>query len=331
MFHATQKEKTATFEDLAVLAAQFPVQVSARFINGPVDEGDDVVGIMNDIHAGKDFCDGVQICRRHIHGDGSELGSFTLELFQEWNQCRRIPSLMGMQYRSGFQIDDNSHIVVTFAGRKLIDSDVSHLVEFPPLEAQGKVTFENRFDHIPPNAQKERDVFDGANMAQVNDIPLKNLKPPSLPFSEVNRLLQITATTSTLLKMAMKNHKLFPSPNREGVKCPCDCTVHDQMNPSCMAMSAPPCLFLLADVIIDGALPKLGLLMMVARQTQSVVKITCRRHGQSPFVFWLGDQHEIYCPGDDFSIPDFVDASPRPAITLTLITSHPGICRMSLN
>jgi hypothetical protein len=49
---------------------------------------------------------------------------------------------------------------------------------------------------------------------------------------------------------------------------------------------------------------------VVARQPQSVVKITCRRHGRSPFAPWLGNKHEIHCLGDDFSIPDPASASP---------------------
>jgi len=71
-----------------------------------------------------------------------------------------------------------------------------------------------------------------------------------------------------------------------------------------------PCLSLLADMVTDGALPKLCLLKVVARQPQSVVKIACRRHGRSPFVFWWGDKREIHCLGDDFSIPDSAVASP---------------------
>ena len=273
MFHATQQEKTAAFEDLPVLAAQVPVHIPAGFIDSPVDDSNDVVGIMHHIHLGKHVSDCLQICRPHIHGNGLEPGSFTSEFFQEGNQCRGISALMGMQDRSGFQVDDNSHVVMTFADGKLIDGNVSYLVEFAPLEAQGKVAFKNRFDHIPTDTQQECYMFDGGNMAQVNDVLIKNLEPPSLSFSEINWFLQVTATTSTLLKMAMKNHRLLPSPSREGMECPFKLAVHDQMNPSGMAMSAPSCLSLFADMIIYGALPKLCPLMMVALQTQSVVKI----------------------------------------------------------
>jgi len=310
MFHAAQQEESAALEDLSFLAAQVPIQIPAGCIDRPVDDGDNVVGIMHHVHVGKHELDRPQICRPHIHGNGSKFGSFTPQLFQERNQRRGISALMGMQDGAGFQIEDNGHIVVPLANGKLIDGDVSHSAEFPPLETPGQVILENRFDHVPPDTQQDRDMLDGGNMAQIHDIPLKNLEPPSLPLRKVNRLPQIAATTSTLLKMAMKNHKLFPPPHRERMKRPRDGAVHDQMNPPGMTMSAPPRLSFLTNMIIDGALPKLGPLMMVARQPQSVVQITCRRHGQSPFVLWLGNQHEIYCLGDDFSIPDFAVASP---------------------
>ena len=159
---------------------------------------------------------------------------------------------MGMQDCPGLQVEDNGHNVVSLAEGKLIDGDVAYLVEFAPLKTPGKVILEGRFYHIPSDTQQERDMLDGGNTAQVYDIPLKDLEPPSLAFCRVDGFLQGTAAASTLLKMAMKNHlpagrhgKLLAPPNRERMKRPGDLTVHDQMNPSGMTMSAPPCLSLL--------------------------------------------------------------------------------------
>ena len=310
MFHAAQEEESTALEDLPFLTAQVSVQVPAGCIDRPVDDGDDMVGIMDHVHLGEHEFDRLQVCRPHIHGDGPELGPFAPELFQEGNQRRGISALMGMQDCPGLQVEDNGHIVVSLAEGKLIDGNVPYFVESAPLKTPGKVILEDRFDHIPSDTQQERDMLDGGNTAQVDDIPLKDLEPPSLAFCKVDGFLQGTTAASTLLKMAMKNHKLLAPPNRERMKRPGDLTVHDQMNPSGMTMSAPPCLSLLADMIIDGALPKLGLLKVVARQPQSVVEIACRRHGQSPFVLLLGNKHEIHCLGDDFSIPDSASASP---------------------
>jgi hypothetical protein len=217
---------------------------------------------------------------------------------------------MGMQNRPGFQIEYHGHIVMTLPNGKLIDGNVANLVQLPPLEPQGEVTFEDGFDHVPPDIEEAGDMFDRGDPAQLNDESIEGLDSPSFPFGEVNGFLQITATPSTLLEMAMKNDELLSSSHRQRMEFPCECTVHDQMNPSGTTMSAPPCLSLLSDMVVDSATPILGPLKPVARQCQSVVQITRRRHGQSPFAALLGNKHETYCLGGDFSIPDIVGASP---------------------
>jgi hypothetical protein len=111
------------------------------------------------------------------------------------------------------------------------------------------------------------------------------------PISNIYR----TATTATLLEMAMQNDELFSSSDRERMECSRKCTVHDQMNPAGMTMSAPPCLSLLDDMVIDGTPQELGPLMMVVRQTQGVVKIARRRHGLSPFGI-VGEQSRNVVP-----------------------------------
>jgi len=199
---------------------------------------------------------------------------------------------------------------MTSPGGKLVNGNVANLLQLPPLESQGKVFFEDGLDHVPPDIEEAGHMFDRGDLTQVDHESIEGLQPPLLPFGEVDGFLQITATPSTQLEMAVKNDELFAPPHRKRMEFPCESTVHDQMNPSGATMSALPCLCLLADMMIDTPTPILGPLMPVARQCQSVVQITRRRHGQSPFVSLLPNNHETYCPGGDFSTPDIVGASP---------------------
>lgn len=178
---------------------------------------------------------------------------------------------MGVQNRPGFQIDYQGHIVMTLPGGKLIDGNVSNLVQLPLLQSQGQVTFEDSLDHIPADVEKAGDMLDRGDPAQVNDEAIEGLQPSPFPFGEVNGFPQIVATTSTLLEMAVKNDELFSSSHRERMEFPCECTVHDQMKTSGTTMRAPPFLSLPSDVVINSALPVLRFLKLVARQCQSVV------------------------------------------------------------
>jgi len=310
MFHGPEEEKTTPFQDLPLLTVELPVQIPSGFIDGPVDNGDNVVGIMNHIHMGKDLFDCLEVCRPHVHCNGTEIRSIAPELFQEGNQYRCISSLMGMQNRTGFQVDDHGHIVMTSPDGDLVNGNIANLPQLPSLELQGKVLFEDVLDHVPPDIEEAGHMLDRGDPAKVDHEPLEGLEPPLFAFGKVNGFFQITATRSTPLEMAMKNDELFAPPHRKRMEFTCERAVHDQMGPSGATMSALPCLCFLTDMMIDTATPILGLLMPVARQRQRVVKITCRRHGQSPFVPWLGNQHETYCLGGDFSIPDIVCASP---------------------
>ena len=295
MLHAAEKNKAAAFEDLSFFVGQFPIQVPPGFIDCPVDKGNHMIGVMYDVHVGEDGFDGVHICGRHVHSNGSQGDPFAFELLQEGDQGGGIFAFMGMKDGAGFQIDDHGHIMVTFSGSKLIDGKVAHLVQLPLGETQGKMTFEDGFDQVPPDIEEKGDVFNRGDPAQVNHEAIEGSEPSPFSFGEVNGLLQSTATTATLLEMAMKNDELFSSSYGERMELSCKCPVHDQMNPAGMTMSAPPCLSLLADMVIDGTALKFGLLMMVVRQPQCVVKIACRRHGLSPFVI-VGEQSRNVLP-----------------------------------
>ena len=127
------------------------------------------------------------------------------------------------------------------------------------------MTFENVLDHIPPDVQKAGNMLDRGDLAQVNHESIKDLEPSPFPFSKVNWFLQITATAPALLEMTTKNNKLFSPSHRDRMKFPCECTVHDQINPSGTTICATPCLFLLADMVVNRTIPILGPLKYVAR------------------------------------------------------------------
>jgi hypothetical protein len=192
---------------------------------------------------------------------------------------------------------------------KLIDGNVPNLVQLPSLQPQSQVSFEDSLDHVPADAKEAGDMLDRSNTTQIDHEPIEALQSSPFAFSEVDGFLQSPATTSTLLKMAVKDDELFASSHRERMEFPSECSVHDQVEPSGTTMSALPFLFLPADVVINSALPVLCPFKLVAFQCQCVVQIACRRHGQFPFVSLLGNKHETYCSGGDFSIPDFVGAS----------------------
>jgi hypothetical protein len=162
---------------------------------------------------------------------------------------------------------------------------------------------------------------DRYNLTQVDHESIEGLQPPLLPFSEVDGFLQITATSSRLLEMAVKNDDLFAPSHRKRMEFPGESTIHDQVNSSGTIMSALPCLSVLSDMMINTPSLILGPLMPIASQCQTVAKITRRPHGQSLFVSWLTNQDETYCLGGDFTIPNIITNT---------ITTRPGICRMSL-
>ena len=67
---------------------------------------------------------------------------------------------MGMQNRTGFQVDDHGHIGMTSPDGDLVNGNIANLPQLPPLESQGKVLFEDVFDHVPPDIEEAGHMLD---------------------------------------------------------------------------------------------------------------------------------------------------------------------------
>jgi len=132
---------------------------------------------------------------------------------------------------------------------------------------------------------------------------------------------------------------LLPPPHRQGMKGPFKSSVHRQMRPTGATTGTSPGVSVLFNMVIDNPLPILGPLKMVARQSQRVVKVTRRRHGQSPFVSCCRISTKIL-PWRRFFNSGFGCASPTGPLTahsrrsaspasLPSLFPHPPICRMN--
>ena len=135
-------------------------------------------------------------------------------------------------------------------------------------------------------------MFDGGNSAEIDHIPFKGFQSPSLALGKVDRLPQSPTTLSAMLKMAMQDNKLRSSSYGQGPKTALKFSLHRQLIPP-STTSGTFAFFPLSDhVVVGGPSAILGFHMLVAHQTQTVIQITCRRHGLYPPSFDLISQRE---------------------------------------
>jgi hypothetical protein len=148
-------------------------------------------------------------------------------------------------------------------------------------------------------------MLDGGNGAQIDHIPLKGPEPSSFTFSKVDGLAQGLTAPAAVLNMTVQDDKLGPSSHGQCPKGACKFPVHSQLIPASATVSAFSFIPFSDDVVVDGPSPILGPQMLVANQTQSMIQITCRRHGPYPPCFDLLKKR-IYALAMTFSNVQFL-------------------------
>jgi hypothetical protein len=146
---------------------------------------------------------------------------------------------------------------------------------------------EDLFDQIPAHSQEEGYVFNRGDTAQVNDITIKGLDASSLAFGKVDGLSQGPTTLTAILKMTAQHYKLRPSAYRQRSKTALKSPLHDQFIPASPTSGTGALIPFPVHVIVNGPTTILGAQVLVAHQTQSMIKIACRRHGRSPSLLFL--------------------------------------------
>ena len=163
---------------------------------------------------------------------------------------------------------------------------------------------EDVFDQIPAHSQEKGYVFDRGNTAQVNHITIKDLEPSSFAFGKIDGLPQSPTTMTAILKMTMQNLQTAPVGLQATLENNAQISLHDQLIPTSPTSSTRTLFLLLDHVVVNGPATVLGSQMLIAHQTQSMIKIACRRQGRSPFLSFLPKiKRRIYRLGDDVSNP----------------------------
>jgi hypothetical protein len=127
-------------------------------------------------------------------------------------------------------------------------------------------------------------MLDRGYPAKIDHQSLKGLDTSPFPVGEINGFSQSAAAAATALLMAVKDDELRPSTHGQSMKGPLKSAFHGQVGPIGSASGASPLVFLFHDVQVNGSASELGFQVMVACQTESMIKITCRGHGRSPLV-----------------------------------------------
>ena len=134
IFECSEQEEAAALDDLFVLTAELTSQISSCFIDSPVDDGHDMVRVMDNVHMRKHLTDGLHVGGGHIHGHSLDFGLLALELLKKGDQGIGIFALMSMEDFASFKIEHHGHVVMPFADGELIHREVSNLVQFSPSE-----------------------------------------------------------------------------------------------------------------------------------------------------------------------------------------------------
>jgi hypothetical protein len=287
MFKSFEQEKTAARDDLFFLAAELSNHIPSRFIDSPVDQCHHMVGVMDNVCRGQDLRNGLQVSRGHIHGYRQDVALPALELFKERDQGMAIFALMDVNDVSGFKIEHHGHRGMSFADGKFIDCEVSNRIELSSSEPPREMILEDLLDQIPANTQKESHMSDRGNGTQIEHIPFKGLEPASLAFGKVDGLTQGPTALPAALNMTVQDDKLRSSSHGQCPKGAFKFPVHGQLIPLSATVSAPAFIPFPGDVVIDSPSPILGPQVLVAHQAQSMLQITCRRHGPYPPCFDL--------------------------------------------
>jgi hypothetical protein len=141
---------------------------------------------------------------------------------------------------------------------------------------------EDLLDHIPA---QEGHMLDRGNGTQIDHIPLKGREPSSFVFSKVNGLPQGLTGLSALLKITVQDDKLRCSSRRQGHETTSEFPSHGQLIPLSATSGTGAFISFPDYVIIDGPSMILGLSMLGAHQTQSMIQIACRRYCRYPLSF----------------------------------------------
>jgi hypothetical protein len=138
---------------------------------------------------------------------------------------------MDVEDLTPFKIQDYGHIVMPFADREFVHSEVSNILKLSPFEFICQMFLEDLLDQIPTHGQKKGHVLNGGNAAQVNHVSIKGFEPPPFAFGKIDGFSQGTTTMIAVLKMTMKKHKLGSSAYRQRSKTALESSLHDQLIP----------------------------------------------------------------------------------------------------
>jgi len=171
---------------------------------------------------------------------------------------------------------------MSFAGRKLINRNVSDLTEFSSLQTAAQIFLEDPFDQVPSYPQEGGHGLDGGDRAQLDHETLEGPQRATFGFGQINGFPQDTTTAPTVLFMPVKNDLLRPLSDGQRMKDPGELPSLSQVVPAGRAAPAEPLCVFPSHMVQHDAVSVLGAKMPVVPQAQGVVEIACRRHDRPP-------------------------------------------------
>lgn len=174
-FAPFEEEETTALQGLPVITVQFLIEIPLDRIDGFVHHRDDVVRVMNNGGVVVDLSDSEQIRRPHIHGDGLQRCTNRLESSKKWNDGVGTSSLGRVEDLSGFEIENDSHVVMAFPDGEFVDSDQPDRLERPFFQSSSEMAFEDLFDQCSSDTKKHRHVLDRSYLAKIDNISFQGL------------------------------------------------------------------------------------------------------------------------------------------------------------
>ena len=124
-FPAPEEKEPTPFQDVSLGTPQVAIHVAPRCVDGCVCHGDDVIWVVDDFDFRKDISYGKQIGRPHIHSHRLEWRPHSSESTEKGDDRVSASTFFRMKDFTAFQIQDDGHVLVTFADREFVDRDQS--------------------------------------------------------------------------------------------------------------------------------------------------------------------------------------------------------------
>jgi hypothetical protein len=115
-----------------------------------------------------------------------------------------------MEDFTAFKIQDDSHVLVTFADRELVDCDQADRFERSLHQPAAQMPFEDFLNRCPAEPKQQRNMFDRSDPAQIHDETLENLDVAPFAYCKCNWLSKFGTASSTELLVPVKYNELPP-------------------------------------------------------------------------------------------------------------------------